>query len=126
MTRKVSLRAIPTEDQEQIMLVTWLTRQGIKHYAIPNGGARSMTEGIKLKRMGVSAGAPDICIPIPSGCYHGLYIELKRTSGGRISPAQSDWLAFLTEKGYYAQVAKGFDEAREVISHYFRLTKPAA
>ena len=117
MTRKVSLRAIPSEDQEQIRLVTWLIKQGIRFYAIPNGGKRNLFEALKLKRMGVVAGIPDLCIPIPSGCYHGLYIELKREKGGKVSDSQSDWLAFLTEKGYYAQVARGFEEAREMILH---------
>jgi hypothetical protein len=76
--------------------------------------------------MGTIAGVPDLCIPIPSGSYHGLYIELKRQKGGKVSSEQSDWLAFLREKGYYAQVAKGFDEAKEMIMHYFSLTRPAA
>lgn len=119
-------KAIASEDQEQIKLVTWLVKQGIKFYAIPNGGKRNLLEALKLKRMGVSAGTPDLCIPIPSGSYHGLYIELKREKGGRVSESQSEWLAFLREKGYYAQVAKGFEEAKEMIEHYFSFTRPAA
>lgn len=126
MTRNVSLRPIPSEDQEQIKLATWLTKQGIRFYAIPNGGKRNLFEAVKLKRMGTMPGIPDLCIPIPSGSYHGLYIELKREKGGKVSEAQSDWLAFLREKGYYAHVAKGFEEAREMIVHYFSFTKPAA
>lgn len=76
--------------------------------------------------MGVSPGVPDVCIPIPSGSYHGLYIELKRTKGGKVSDHQKDWLAFLTEKGYYAQVANGFEEARNIVLHYLSFTRPAA
>jgi hypothetical protein len=76
--------------------------------------------------MGVMAGVPDLCIPIPSGAYHGLYIELKRLKGGKVSDSQSDWLLFLREKGYYAEVARGFDEAREMVLHYFALTPRAA
>lgn len=115
-----------TEDQEQIKLATWMTKQGIRFYAIPNGGKRNLLEAVKLKRMGMSAGVPDLCIPIPSGSYHGLYLELKREKGGKVSHEQAEWLAFLTEKGYYAQVAKGFEEAKEIILHYFSLTRPAA
>lgn len=85
-----------------------------------------MLEALKLRRMGVSRGTPDLCIPIPSGSYHGLYIELKRQVGGKVSEEQSDWLAFLIEKGYYAQVAKGFEEAKEMVEHYFSFTRPAA
>jgi len=103
-----------------------MTKQNIKFYAIPNGGRRDLREAVKFKRMGTIPGVPDICIPIPSGSYHGLYIELKRTHGGRLSQAQSEWLDFLSKKGYYAIVAAGFDQARDAITYYFSLTKPAA
>lgn len=126
MTRIVKLKAVPTEDQEQIMLATWLTKQGIRFYAIPNGGQRNLFEALKFKRMGLSPGIPDLCIPIPSGSYHGLYLELKRMSGGKVSDNQAEWLDFLREKGYQAQVAKGFEEARAIILDYLSLTKPVA
>lgn len=119
-------KVIPTEDQEQIKLASWLTSQGIRFYAIPNGGKRGMLEAVKLKRMGVISGVPDLCIPIPSGSYHGLYIELKRQSGGRASLSQVHWLEFLREKGYWADIANGFEEARDIVLHYLALTMPAA
>jgi|SRR6185369_5625340 len=123
MPRK--LNTTPTEDQEQIKLASWLTNQGIKFYAIPNGGSRNVIEAVKFKRCGVQPGIPDLCIPIPSGSYHGLYIELKREKGGRVSDSQIYWLTFLREKGYYADVANGFLEAKEIVLHYLSLTKPA-
>lgn len=122
-------KLLPTtlsEDQEQTLLATWLTKCGIKFYAIPNGGKRSLSEGVKFKRSGVQAGIPDICVPIPSGSYHGLYIELKRAKGGKLSDVQIYWLEFLREKGYYAEVAHGFQEAKEIVTHYLSLTKHAA
>ena len=64
MTRIV--RKLPTESQEQIMLVTWLVKKGIKFYAIPNGGKRNYLEAAKFKREGVQPGVPDLCIPIQS------------------------------------------------------------
>lgn len=123
--RKQALR-VDSEAYEQIKLVTWLTKQGIRFYHIPNGGKKSLWEGLKFKRLGVSPGVPDLCIPIPSGSYHGLYIEIKRILGGNVSQNQEDWLAFLCDKGYFARVAKGFEEAKEMILYYFSLTKPAA
>lgn len=119
-------KTVPTEDQEQIMLATWMTKQGIRFYAIPNGGSRNLIEAIKFKRCGVMPGVPDICVPIPSGSYHGLYLELKRVKGGKVSDNQKYWLEFLREKAYYAEVAAGFDEAKEIILYYLSLTKPAA
>jgi hypothetical protein len=119
-------KIVPTEDEEQITLATWLTKQGIRFYAIPNGGRRNLREAVKLKRTGLSPGVPDICIPIPSGCYHGLYIELKRQKGGKLSTEQINWLEFLRERGYYADVAFGFEEAKQIVLYYLGLTKPAA
>lgn len=46
-------------------------------YHIPNGGSRNRLEAANLKRQGVKAGVPDLCLPVASGKYHGLYIELK-------------------------------------------------
>lgn len=122
MTRNVT----PTEEYEQIRLATWLTNRGIKFYAIPNGGKRSLQEGLKFKRSGVQPGVPDIAIPLPSGSYHGLYIELKRIEGGKLSDSQQEWITFLNDKGYYAQVAYGFDQAKEIVIYYLSLTRPAA
>lgn len=116
----------PLEDVEQIKLSAWLTKQGIKHTASANGGKRNLLTAIKLKRMGLSAGFPDIFIPLPSDKYHGLFLEMKRIEGGKVSDSQQEWLNFLNNNGYYAQVAYGFDEAKEIVIYYLSLTKPAA
>lgn len=121
MTRKV-VPLIPTEDQEQTKFVTWMTKLGIRFYAIPNGGRRTYLEAVKFKRCGVQAGVPDICIPIPKEHYHGLYIELKRKKGGRVSEQQVSWITFLKAQGYYACVAEGFEEAKAIVTEYFSLT----
>ena len=112
------MKIIPTEDQEQAKLCTWMTRSGIRFFAIPNGGSRNLAEAVKLKRCGVQRGVPDLAIPIPSGSYHGLYIELKRVSGGKVSEYQVDWLKFLREQGYYAEIAYGFEEAKKIVADY--------
>jgi len=117
---------MPTEAEEQILLATWLGKMGIRFYAIPNGGKRDYLEAAKLKRCGTSAGVPDICIPLPSGPYHGLYIELKRASGGKASNHQIDWLNYLRNNNYYAEICHGFDEAKIVVLHYLSLTPKAA
>jgi hypothetical protein len=119
-------KLIPLEEVEQIKLSAWLTKNNIRHTASANGAKRSMQSAMKLKRMGLSPGFPDIEIPIPSGDYHGCYIEMKRTQGGKLSSQQSEWLEFLTGQGYYAVCAKGFDEAKEIVTHYLAFGKPAA
>lgn len=69
-------------------------------YHIPNGGKRGKVEAIHFKAEGVKAGVPDICLPVPRGEWHGLYIELKRREGGRVSPEQTKWLEDLMRQGY--------------------------
>ena len=73
-----------------------------------------------MKAEGVSAGVPDICIPVPNKKYHGLYIEMKRQKGGRVSEKQKEWIDRLNSLGYLVVVCRGFDEAREVIEEYIK------
>lgn len=51
---------------------------------------------------------------------HGLYIELKRQRGGRISEEQVRWINGLLKQGYAAAICKGWQEAASVITDYLR------
>ncbi|MCL2071595.1 MAG: VRR-NUC domain-containing protein [Oscillospiraceae bacterium] len=88
-------------------------------HAIPNGGYRPITTAARLKAEGVRAGVPDICLPVARQGYNGLYIELKAPKG-RVQANQREWLQDLSEQGYKAVVAYGFEEARTVIEDYLR------
>lgn len=112
-----------TEEQEQVLFADWLRAKQIRFTASANGGSRHVIEAKKLKRMGISAGFPDIEIPYPRGPYHGLYIELKRKVRSKLSPEQIDWLSFLEGQGYYVACAKGFDCAKQVVLDYFAAFK---
>ena len=103
---------VPTEHEEQRELVAWFRRQyeGVRIFAIPNGGARSMATAGRLKVEGVSAGVPDLFIPA-----WRLWVEMKRTKGGSVSAEQRDWIAYLEGCGYTCMVAKGADQAKEKI-----------
>lgn len=110
---------IPTEEVEQIQFVYWLHAKEIRHYSIPNG-RNTVGENLRYKRMGQNAGVPDICVPIPSGPYHSLYIELKRTHGGVVRDNQKEWLQWLNSQGHKAVVARGFEEAKKVVEEYLK------
>jgi hypothetical protein len=87
-----------------------------------NGNAAK--EGAKFKRMGVRAGQPDLCFPVPSadGRYHSLHIEMKRQDGGSgLSDAQKERIALLNRFGNLAIIAKGFAESKKVIEEYLGL-----
>lgn len=122
-TSKKVKKLFPKEDQEQITLSTWLTKKGILFTASANGGSRHWLEGFKLKRMGVSAGFPDIFIPMPRKGFNGFFIELKRVQGGVVSDAQRFWIEQLTKNGYLAVVCYGFDSAKQKVMEYFDMVE---
>ena len=93
-------------------------------YHIPNGGLRNKREAAELKRLGVKAGVPDLCLPVARGPYHGLYIEMKR-KGGQESKAQTEWLKRLKEQGYEAITAFNFEQAADAIKKYLDKKKEA-
>lgn len=115
---------IGTEACEQEALFAWAEYQKGKYpelelmYHIPNGGSRNKAEAARLKAQGVKPGVPDICLPVPRGKYHGLYIELKRTEGGRLSDKQLNWLDNLMKQGYVAFLCYGWEEAKSLIIKY--------
>ena len=47
-----------------------------------------------MKRQGVKAGVPDICLPVARNGYHGLYIELK-AGKNKATKNQEKWQVFL-------------------------------
>ena len=114
---------IDTESGAQEMLFTWAMwqqegRPELKLlYHVPNGGKRDAKTGRALKRQGVKAGVPDLCLPVARGGYHGLYIELK-AGKNTTSPKQKEWINDLGQQGYYAAVCRGCEEAKETIENY--------
>jgi hypothetical protein len=118
LPKKRSKSLIPLEREEQEVVKQWLEKMNIIFYHIPNGGKRTVVEGVILKRMGVKAGIPDFCIPMARKGYHGLYGELKRRKGGVISVQQAYWLSELTKQGYYVFVAHGADEFIQQVKNY--------
>ena len=115
-----------TEAQEQRALFQWagLAEQQYPElkllHHIPNGGKRDARTAVNLKREGVKAGVPDICLPVARGQYHGLYIELK-AGKNKTSTKQKEWLNALSKEGYATKVCYGWVEARETIEGYLSL-----
>ncbi len=109
----------PTEAQEQIALVEWCDLMRIKIIHIPNEGKRTLYSGRELARMGLRRGVPDLFIPAARKGFHGLFIELKRIKGGRVTEYQQKWIDTLNNRGYLAIVCYGADEAIAEIKRYF-------
>ena len=117
---------VPTEDEEQIALFNWAGLAAGAHpelrllFHIPNGGSRHKAEAGRFRAMGVKSGVPDIFLPVARFGWHGLFIEMKRTRGGRLSPEQKAWIRDLGAQGYCALVCCGWEEAKENILEYLR------
>lgn len=115
---------IPTEDAEQARIFEWAfwERGAMPEldmlFAVPNGGYRNKATAGRMKATGTKPGVPDMCLPVPVGKYHGLYIELKRQKGGTVSAAQKMWILKLNQQGYLARVCHGADEAINLIKAY--------
>ena len=106
-----------SEADEQTAVVEWCALKGVPCFHIPNGGSRNKAEAANLKRQGVKAGVPDLCIPVPNGFRHGLFIEMK-SGKGKPTEKQVEWLNLLRSNGYSAWVCYGAESAIECISEY--------
>ncbi|GHU77841.1 hypothetical protein AGMMS49992_26910 [Clostridia bacterium] len=114
----------PYEAEAQAMLFQWAAMQECVYpelrlmYSIPNGGSRHPAEAANLRRQGVKAGVPDICLPVPRGEYAALFIELKREKTGKLSSNQRTFGAELSSAGNKVAVCYGFEAAQKVITDY--------
>ena len=118
-------RYVPHEGNEQEALFAWalyaagaMPELGLMFH-VPNGGSRNRIEAAKLKRQGVRAGVPDICLPVARGGFHGLFVELKY-GRNKATDRQTAWLDALRSQGYLAVECVGWDTAREVITKYLK------
>lgn len=115
---------VPSEHEEQVMLIQYcdlMSRSNADYgliFAVPNGGDRNIVTAGKLKAEGVKPGVPDLFLPVPRGIYSGLFIEMKRRKGGRVSREQISWISALISRGYKVVVCRGFDEARDALEAY--------
>jgi hypothetical protein len=114
-----------SEHDEQCALIIWKWLNISKYpelvnlFAIPNGGARDVRTGAKLKAEGVLAGVPDLFLAAVRGKYHGLFIEMK-VKPNKPTVKQTEVIQNLRKQGYAAYVCYGADSAIELIGKYLR------
>lgn len=108
--------------QESIIKYIRLKYPKIICYAIPNGGKRNVREAARLKRQGVVAGVPDLCIPhsYSKGLirFNALYLELKIASG-KLTANQLLMIERLKESGNRVEVIRSLDDAIKLLNEYF-------
>ena len=139
------MQAVQREHDEQAALIRWADRisrcrvdgQGpfpelAFLFAIPNGGWRLRHVAAQMKREGVRAGVPDLCLPVASPAvrcaetsregfagftYGTLWIEMK-TATGRLSKVQQTWRDFLTSHGQAHVLCRSAEEGRRALICY--------
>lgn len=86
-------------------------------FAIPNGGARNVITGAKLKAEGVRKGIPDWHLPVPRKGFSGLWIEFKRP-GGKLSEDQVIVISDLRKEDHFVEVCDDDAEAEIIVRRY--------
>lgn len=123
---------VPREDWEQKQVIKWSQQPSIRQrypelallYHIPNERVDKVQAAI-LKEMGVKTGVPDLHLPIASGRFHSLYIEMKALDG-KPDPDQVWWAEHLKANGNAHAFCYGWQQATEVLLWYLNLkTQPA-
>ena len=103
--------------QARFFAVIRRTHPNLLAFAIPNGFLKTKTMRIRAWREGVLSGVPDVFIPMPRGSHHGLFLEFKTTKG-RVSPTQQEFLNLVASRGYRAEVVYSLKQALEVLKDY--------
>ena len=129
VTTEAGLNWQPTEEQEQMAVIEWRDLM-VNQFPelrllihIGNGGWRSKPEAVRFKKMGVHPGVSDLFLPVARGGFHGLWVEMKRQKGGKLSPDQKQWIEDMTDQHYLAVRADGAEEACDVIYRYLMETE---
>lgn len=111
-----------SEHSLQVQCVNWFRRfhPSIAYllFAIPNGAFCGNHYGVKLVNEGLVSGVPDLCLAIARDGYHGLYIEMKNGTAGKVADHQKIMMARLTEQGYLCAVCRSLYEFQDVIVKY--------
>lgn len=114
----------PSEHQLQSAVIAWwdLACKGyslppIALFAIPNGGARDIITGARLKAEGVRRGVVDLFLARPIGAYRGFFIEMK-AGDNKPSDKQEEFIAYVKDAGYWTGVYWTSEDAISAIKEY--------
>lgn len=119
-----------SETNEQIKLFKWAEiaaplcgYDGLElMFHIPNEGKRSEHTGNILKQSGLRKGVSDVCLPVPRGPYHGLFIEMKYGKN-KLTDEQRKFLRGVRRQGYATGLCYSADEAIALIVKYYKLPR---
>ena len=109
------VKTSPSEHEEQVGFINWFRAKypDVLIFAIPNGEKRAISVAKRLKAEGVVRGIPDLFIP-----QWTLWVEMKRVSGGRLSPEQKSMIIYLESVGQTVIIGKGAADASKKIMEF--------
>ena len=109
------VKTSPSEHDEQVGFINWFRSKypDVLIFAIPNGEKRAISVAKRLKAEGVVRGIPDLFIP-----QWTLWVEMKRVSGGRLSPEQKSMIIYLESVGQTVIIGKGATDASKKIMEF--------
>lgn len=94
------------EHNIQVGIHRILTAYNILHFAVPNGGHRSITTATFLKAEGVMAGVADLIILLPN---RAIFVEVK-TDNGSQQKTQKDFQHKVEALGFDYLIWRSLDE----------------
>ena len=86
-------------------------------FAIPNGGTRNLIEAAYMKKQGVTPGVPDLQILMPNDM---VFVEMKRSKGGRVSAEQKGFIDKSTLLGHVVIIGYGCHDAIKKLELYLK------
>lgn len=87
-------------------------------FAIKNAEKGGAIRGAMAQAEGVKAGVGDVFLPYPAKGYHGLFIEMKKPTGGVQSKKQIEFENDIKKNGYAYRVCLHWTVAVETIEWY--------
>lgn len=110
-----------SEYQEGKIFVAWLRKKGLLFSHLPlNTWTGSYKQLAKNKASGVCKGVPDYVIVLKDKI---LFVELKKSKGGKISKEQRAWLLALSNAGAHTSVCRGAKEAIQFVEQFLEGSK---
>lgn len=116
-------RVCQTKDQLMTECVKWLNSNvcGLTYAKLLPINAINNINRItkKQKALGISAGLPDVFLPIPNKHYHGFCFWFKGGKG-KINSADNVTMTIMKYYGYECSAIKNIDQFKRVVSSYLK------
>lgn len=120
-------RALESAEQAALFVYAGMQARNDPRWELLNASqngmrASSIQQAARAKKCGMKKGYPDVFLPVASGGWHGLFIEMKRKNGvlSDVTKEQHQWIWRLIEQDYQAVVAFGWEQAVALIHDYLK------